>query len=141
LQESSTSNVEALAAATRSNLGKLQQTGHVSMHMDLNPPELGRVHVQLVAHDHQINLRLVVQDESARHAVAGQVEALRQRLAEAGVTLGQVNLRHEGDGARPGQQGYTDERPRQYASTKNGTLRKPAPVNAGATRGGIDLMA
>ena len=134
-QKSVGSNIEALTAAIRSNLGTLQQTGHVSIRLDLNPPELGPMHIQVVAHNQQISLK----DEAARQAVAGQVEALRHSLADAGVTLGHVNLRHEGDGARPEQQSYSDEQPQQNASTKNLNVRKSS--SADSKRGGIDLIA
>ena len=101
-QKSAVSNVEMLTAAIRSNLSTLQQTGHVSIRLDLNPPELGPV-------------------------------------ADAGVTLGHVNLRHEGDGAHPDQQNYPDDQPRQNASTKNLSVRKSS--SADSRRGGIDLIA
>src|SRR5205085_1405457 len=74
LQKHAATNVEVLSEAIHARIEALKQMGHVELHLDLSPPDLGRVRIQLVAHDQEVNVRLVVQNEAAQHAIIAQVE-------------------------------------------------------------------
>jgi flagellar hook-length control protein FliK len=134
-------NLQILTDGIGTNLDGLQQTGHAVLHLDLSPPELGRVRVQLTAHGSEINVRLTVQSDAARHAVVSQVEALRDRLGELGVILGQFDVRHEAGGSPFQQQSHAQD----SAPPARGPAKREAPnaaaVRPAADRGGIDLMA
>jgi flagellar hook-length control protein FliK len=80
-------------------LEELRRNGRVELHLDLTPPSLGRVRVQLVTRDTAVNVRIIVHDETARQAVTGQLDALRLRLGEAGVSVGRFNVQRDGQHA------------------------------------------
>jgi flagellar hook-length control protein FliK len=133
------SNVEMLTEGIRARVDGLRQTGRVELHLDLSPPDLGRVRVQMVAHDQEVNVRLLVQDESARHVLTAQVESLRHRLSEVGVLLGHVDVRRDGSGSPHARREQPDELP--PPSNKNAMPRRSSGANAAGGRQGINLLA
>lgn len=134
---------EGIAEGLRSRLDELRNTGRVDLHLELNPPELGRVRVQLAAHDHQISLQMTVEGDSARHAIENQADALRHRLGELGIALGRFDVRRDGAGSSfAGQHGPPPEPPAPPTAAPTGRRRTaPAVPALSAIRAGIDLIA
>jgi flagellar hook-length control protein FliK len=87
-----------------SQLGQLQQVGRVEAQLNLHPPELGRVQVHLALADGRLNVRMLVQDDNAKRAIDQQLEPLRVRFAEMGVSVGQFDVRRDGNSANAEQQ-------------------------------------
>lgn len=133
-------NVAALTDAIRFRLDDLRQRGRLELHLDLSPPDLGRVRVQLIAHDQEVDVRLMVQDETARHVLVAQVESLRHRLSEVGISLGHVDVRRDGSGSQHARQDQSDEL-QSMPSNKSGMPRRSLGANAARGRNGIDLIA
>jgi hypothetical protein len=73
--------------------------GHLTRHTDtvdfrirLDPPDLGTVEVHLRAKGDTVMARLIVAEDAARHVLADQLPALRDRLAEAGVRVSELDV-------------------------------------------------
>ncbi len=130
-------NAEAVAQGIREHLSELRQAGHVELHLDLAPPQLGRVRVQLVARDEQVHVRLVAQDEGARHLLVAQADTLRQRLSSAGVAVGELDVGPGGGGTQPNRD--QDDAPLPPAR-KTGAAR-PAASAGDTAAGRVDVMA
>lgn len=77
---------------------ELRQSGQTEIHLQLQPPDLGPVRIHLSMGADQVHARVVVQEEAARQALENQTAALRDRLSEAGITLGQFNVTRDGTG-------------------------------------------
>lgn len=83
-------------------LGRMEiatREGKTEIHLRLDPPELGPVRIHLSATESTITAHLVVQDESTRHLIESQLNLLRQRLGEAGVSLGGFDVAQDRSGS------------------------------------------
>ncbi|MBI1831969.1 MAG: flagellar hook-length control protein FliK, partial [Planctomycetes bacterium] len=81
----------------RDRFDQLHRDGRIEVRLDLDPPELGRLHLHVAMHDDKVSIRMIVQDEGARRMVDEHLEPLRVRFAEMGVSLGQLDVRRDGD--------------------------------------------
>jgi flagellar hook-length control protein FliK len=130
---------EQLASGVLARAEITTQEGRTDFHLRLQPPELGPVSVHLSTSAQGITARLVVQEESARQLIQSQLESLRQRLAESGVSLGRCDVSRDGSGSQdPRQQAAPSapapaepERPEQVVSS---------PAARQAPPGGIDVI-
>lgn len=116
--------------------------GRIDFHLRLDPPELGQVRVQLTLTEQTLTARLVVRDDAARQLVQSQMETLRQRLQETGLSLGQLDVSGDGGGGGRGQR----QQPLLPFPDPDGggTARRPTPERrapAGAPAGRIDVVA
>lgn len=134
---------DGIAEGLHGHLDELRRSGRVDLHLELNPPELGRVRVQLAAHDHQVSLRLTVEGESARHAIETQADTLRHRLGELGVELGRFDVRRDGTGSSfAGRHDPPPEAPPPPPGDPAGRRRAARAVSVvSAVRAGVDLIA
>jgi flagellar hook-length control protein FliK len=89
---------EQILNALHAEIDVARRDGQTTVDVRLDPPELGSIRIHLSADDRTVTARLVVQDEAARVALAGQAEHLRQTLAEAGVHLRNFDVRHDNAG-------------------------------------------
>jgi len=64
--------------------------------MDLHPKELGRLRLHVALEDGRVDVQFIVQNEGAKQALDQQVEMMRTRFEEMGVTLGQFDVRRDG---------------------------------------------
>ncbi len=99
----------ALETTRQAQLIRRGETTEFSLR--LNPPELGTVHVHLRATEGGLSARFVVADEGARQALEGQMQALRLRLGEAGISLGSFDVFQRQQGSHPGWQEPETPRP------------------------------
>jgi hypothetical protein len=96
----------------------LTRPGCTEFRIQLDPPELGRVQVHLVATDQGMSARLVVQNEAARQMMEKQLPGLRLSLAQAGVTLGHLDVRRDGGHSHePGRQPGTPLPPQEIETS------------------------
>ena len=86
------------------HMDQLRQSGRVEMQLELQPPELGRVQLHLTLEDGRLNVRMVVQDENAKQMINQQLEPLRVRFSEMGVSVGQFDVRRDGSSPNPERQ-------------------------------------
>jgi hypothetical protein len=91
------SPLEQIEPHVRASLGTLRQTGQAELLMDLHPPELGHVRLHLaVEDDGLVHVRIVVHTDGAQRVIDQQLDPLRARLEEMGVSVGQFDVRRDG---------------------------------------------
>lgn len=131
-------NVQTLLDGVRGRLGEVWQNGQATLHLELSPPELGHVRMQLTAHDQQVDVRLVVQSDAARHVLLTQGDTLRERLGTLGVALGRFDVRQDGGGSAAQQEQPAHETtPAPAAGNKHNRTRPTAR----RTSAGVDVIA
>jgi len=77
-------------------LPALRDTGRAEVHMNLHPPELGRIQIHLTMNDGNMSVQMTVQDDTVKRLLDQQLEPLRVRLNELGVGIGQFDVRRDG---------------------------------------------
>ncbi len=95
---------DQIQSQVSAHLDQLRQTGRVDVRFDLHPPELGRVGLHLSLEDGRMNVRLTVQDDSVKRTLDQQLEPLRTRMSAMGVSVGQFDVRRDGNGPNQNQQ-------------------------------------
>jgi flagellar hook-length control protein FliK len=105
----------------------LDRDGTVEFRMRLDPPELGRVHVRLLADGDAVRGQVVVADEAVRQVVESQLPELRQRLEAAGLSVGRFDV-----SADPGANGRGD--PYRDAAAAEPGYDPAAPASRTTTR-------
>jgi flagellar hook-length control protein FliK len=70
----------------------LQRPGEMEFQLRLDPPELGRLHIRLVASGDDLRAQILVPDEAVRRLLESQLPELRQRLEAAGVSVQEWNI-------------------------------------------------
>lgn len=106
------------------HIAVLSRGGSHDVSLTLNPPELGPLQVVLNVSGTDAQASFVSAHHAVREAVEAALPALRERLAESGVTLGQTSV---GDGSQG-----------KDRSSAQGGMRDAAPGRArdgGAARG------
>jgi hypothetical protein len=124
--------VETVAGSIIAHSQLVQREGSTEFHLRLEPPELGSVHIHLTATDQGISARLFVHEPGARQLLQSQLESLRQRLQQEGLTLGRFDVAGQGGGASGHGQGQSQS----YASQPlaGGGPAKLGPVAATVPR-------
>jgi flagellar hook-length control protein FliK len=87
-------------ATTLASLEDTQPSESMEIDLRLDPPELGTVRIHLRSTEEGVTARLVVQEETTRQLIEGQIHQLRQRLSDAGVMLTKFEVRQESDSGR-----------------------------------------
>ncbi len=78
----------------------LERPGAVEFQLRLDPPELGRLHIRLVASGDDLRAQVLVPDEAVRRLLESQLPELRQRLEAAGVSVQELNIATDSAGGR-----------------------------------------
>jgi flagellar hook-length control protein FliK len=68
--------------------------------IQLDPPELGKMHVRVHMHNEQAVVNFVVQTPQAKDALEQQMARLRDQLQQAGVDIGDTNVAQQQQGER-----------------------------------------
>jgi flagellar hook-length control protein FliK len=124
------------------HLEQVQQTGRVDAQFNLHPPELGRVQLHVTLEDGRLNVRMLVQDENAKRLIDQQVEPLRVRFAEMGVSVGQFDVRRDGSSANSEKQQSAE--PSAHALQPNGVAASGASksyAKVANSNGLVDVIA
>jgi flagellar hook-length control protein FliK len=109
------------------HLDQLRQMGHAEVQLDLHPPELGRVQLHLTMDDGHVNVHMIVQDEGVKRMMDQQLEPLRVRFSEMGVSVGQFDVRRDGGSPNQNQQASSEPSLQAIQTDKNGALRPRKP--------------
>jgi flagellar hook-length control protein FliK len=78
------------------------QSEPTSMHLQLNPKELGFIDVQMVRSAQGVSVSFITEQASTGRLLETQINNLRQSLTDSGIQLSSVNINQQG---QPGQQG------------------------------------
>lgn len=84
----------------------LEQNGRVEFQMRLDPPELGRLQIRLVARGDEMHGQVLVANEAVRGMIESQLPELRQRLEAAGVSVQSFDV--STDSGSSGRNPYRD---------------------------------
>ena len=121
--------VEQLARVVRSNLGPRNS----SMTLQLDPPELGHLRVDVRMHEQNLVLRFQVETQAARDVLETRLGELRQALQQHGIQLDRVEVSVRPP-AGPDQQGPgPDGQPAQHDQPQGG---EPPFGQSGGQQGG-----
>jgi hypothetical protein len=116
----------------------LDRDGSVEFRMQLDPPDLGRVRVNLVSTGDEVRGQIVVADDAVRRVIEGQLPELRQRLEAAGVTVQGFDVTTADPGAGGGGAAYREAAPAEDVPI---VRTGPARPRAARAAGGLDVLA
>ncbi len=119
-------------------LQSLRLREHKAM-LQLHPPELGRLHVELsVSSNHQVNANFMAEHPEVKQIIEGQIQLLKDHLAQNGFTLADVNVDVSGEQF----QGQFQEQPSFSASDFGHTAdEKLGSITSVATEEILDAAA
>ena len=119
---------------------QVRERGHVEVRMELHPPELGRMHLHLALEDGEVSVRMFVENDGAKQVLDTQMEPLRVRFEEMGVSLGQFDVRRDGNS---GEQHPPQEFEMASDQPRSGRSMGPRGpyANVAAPRGLVDVLA
>ena len=101
------------------------QQGRTSLHMQLNPKDLGAIDIRLVSHGQSVTITMLAEHSSTSQLLEKQMDQLRANLADAGINLANVNIGHQ---AAHGQQGsHQPGQPAPERYSEGGTDNPKAP--------------
>lgn len=133
---------DQIQAQASAHFDQLKQTGRVDVRFDLHPPELGRVGLHLSLEDGRMNVRMTVQDDSVKRTVDQQMEPLRARLSAMGVSVGQFDVRRDGNAPNQNQQRAPEPSAQTAQADENGPAKfRKSYTPSLSPRGLVDLMA
>ena len=93
------------------------QSGPSSMHLQLNPKELGAIDVQMVKSAQGISVTFFAEHASTGRLLETQMNQLRQSLTDSGIQLSNLNIGQHGQPAQ--QQGGSFKQASQFAQYAN----------------------
>jgi flagellar hook-length control protein FliK len=135
-----TSGVRELAQVLRAQTGAKQS----SMSLRLDPPELGRLHIDARMQGGTLTVRLQAETTAARDALQNRLDHLRSALEEQGIKLGQVDVeirpaptassQHLADS----QQDLNDQQQSQNQNGAHSGAHAQAGNHAGGELGGME---
>gem|GEM_PF-2295928 len=103
--------------------------GLYNAHLDLNPPSLGKMFVNISVRGDAVAMQLAVAANVPKEQLKDSMDALRQSLEEAGLYVVELQIVEiEGDGERSGgrqQQEHSDE---DSAARQEGSASRSTPV-------------
>jgi flagellar hook-length control protein FliK len=132
---------EQVGAAIVAHWEGIQREGTTTLHLRLNPPDLGTVRVALSVKEQAVNARLVVQVESTRQLLESQVGLLRDKLQGSGVALGQFSVTCDNAGGGRQWQQAPVEQPTARPVRPVAANSPAAPPRAPGSRGQLDVLA
>lgn len=93
-----------------------------SIRLQLRPPELGSLHLDLTVHKGTMTARLEVETQAARNALLDNLPALRDRLAQQEIKIERfdVNVGEDASGGEPRQPGDQSQFEQRLARTAGG---------------------
>lgn len=98
---------------------------HPRIEVELDPPELGRVSIELSDTERGLTARITVQRESTAHLVEQQMATIRQSLDQAGLHVRDFQLSHQGSFA--GRNAFGSGGQQDMARDQDGSSRRQRP--------------
>lgn len=76
----------------RINILQGAQNGQKKVTIQLQPPELGKLNIELSLSDKQIEARIYTEHQTVREVILSQIEQLRSQLSQDGLNLGRIDV-------------------------------------------------
>jgi flagellar hook-length control protein FliK len=127
-----------VADAVVSHVQVSRKDGTVEFQMRLDPPDLGRVQVQLVSRGNEVHGQVIVASEAVRQVMESQLPELRQRLEAAGVNVQQFSVATDAGGGGGGRSPYPADEPAAKAGPLPAATAAARP-RAAPTAGSLDV--
>jgi flagellar hook-length control protein FliK len=92
------------------------QSGPTSMHLQLNPKELGAIDVQMIKNAQGVSVTFFAEQASTGRLLETQMDQLRQSLKDSGIQVTNLNISQHG---QPGQHSGSFKQAPQFAQYGN----------------------
>lgn len=118
----------------------LDRDGAVEFQLQLDPPELGRVRVNLLASGDEIHGQVIVADDAVRRMIETHLPDLRQRLEAAGLNIQRFDIAAD-PGTGGGRNPYREDSPSRLFLNHSlpPSFAPRSSVQSKLTAGGIDI--
>ena len=126
-------NLEQILRLIRAQVGKDRSVA--TLHLD--PPELGKIKVQMDLRHELLSLRIDAETEAARRLLSDQLDALRRSLEATGIQLERVEVRVP-EGARNPVDPQLPQHADAWSGFQDGTARREAESAAGGQPTGTE---
>jgi flagellar hook-length control protein FliK len=127
---------EQVASRIAERAQLLQRGNSTELHVRLEPPELGTVHVHLQASEGTVSARLVASSPEARAALEANLPDLRNRLGSGGVNVGGLDVSNGQAGSSHASSGNGADVPQDAVNpvtpTQASTITDPTYVPSGS---------
>lgn len=132
---------DQLAGALVSRAEVAQRDGSTEFQMRLDPPELGRLHVKLIANGDELRGQVLVADDTVKRLLESQLPELRHKLEAAGVSVQTLDVATDPSGGRGAFRDERDDRPAFAARIPRDPEppRRPRPAPVAARVGALDV--
>lgn len=120
-----------------------QTPGESEFRLRLNPAELGEIRIHLRSTAEGVTAHLTVAEEGVRKMIESQLPDLRQRLADAGVTVNGFNVSTDSGSNRGQSESSTLEQPFEWqvAAQQQQPAHRPPKVRPATSSVGLDVTA
>jgi flagellar hook-length control protein FliK len=124
--------------------GRLK-SGPTSMHLQLNPEELGAIDVELIRDSQGVSVTFYAEHSSTGKLLETQLSQLRQSLMDSGVQLSGLNIGQHNhsrqEGGFPHQNTYfARSSPREAPSSRANTNEHPHPTRVAGQLSEVDYL-
>jgi flagellar hook-length control protein FliK len=118
------------------------QQGRGSIHMQLNPQELGAIDIHLVNSAQGVSVNVFAEQASTGRLLETQMNQLRQALTDAGVQLSNLNVSQHGQPNQQNQQGSSFNRSPQYGRPggESSNSDEPRQGHSRSLLSGVDYL-
>ena len=134
-------------------IGRALQRGERTLRLNLKPPEMGAVRVDIEARDNGLRIELVTEKPATRELLLSNLHELRDALADQGVKAEKIDIQMSFDfdrsladtgtpSNRQGNHGFRQPSPQQQQQAEKENAETPQPwQQRPSSRNGLDLMA
>jgi|GEM_PF-2153458 len=133
---SSRSQPSVLLEQLSGKMTLMLKSGRPSMRIQLNPPELGGLKINLRVDGQSVRATIITENQQVQQLLGSNSSDLRQSLADQGFNLDQFDVLTQG-----GNGGDSGSEPRQELPQTAGEGGAPAVIPTLAGPGRVDLMA
>lgn len=111
-EDQAAENISKIMHIVRSNLGRRQS----QLTVRLDPPELGKMQVDVKVIDNTLQLAIVTDTAEAKQMLASRMETLRTSLEQNGINLSRFEIVSKADNPAPNQNNQQFQDPSQNAN-------------------------
>jgi flagellar hook-length control protein FliK len=107
--------------------------------IQVSPPNLGPIHVQVAHHHNLVDVRFVVQNPQTAQALQQSLPQLNQMLTQQGLSMGQATVGQQASGQRQG--GNQEAQSEPVSALETGAGEVGLPARPAVARGRVDEFA
>ncbi len=129
---------DRLVRSIRANIGRHESTAR----LQLNPPELGRIRVDVRLVQQRMQLQIRTQTQDAREAIAARLDGLRNALSQQGITVERIDVTSDGEAPahQPATGGQSESRRNNDQNVVDGGAADGRSLPADDIEGGQETV-